>query len=432
MIASEKIGVFYKEEEDIDLKAEDIEKHYLQGNPKDKVNIPAWFVDEANFNKIINDKHEDVMPMMAEVIPSLACPFRCEECSYRPQKESMGIWNGKEKSHQILLMDKSTMEKSIEELDKARVKHIVFTGGGEPLSNKKILMHGIDMASEKQIEVCLYTNGLLLDDESISKIVEKVNICRISIYGCEPNGFFSYTKCKKENYDCIFNNICKLIDEKEKKNSKIQISLSFLLHPLMYDIERPIAFWSMLVDRMGLNRVKHITSVRFTPAVDYYNNNQIDKVFFDKIFQIVETEKNIAKENGVIFKAYKHRLNDLYLAKKYKECLGCGLYAEIGPDGSMYQCCEKLFIPEYKIGNINEMSIKQIYASKRRHEVLEYVKSTMSNCPCVCKPHEANKQLVNIQKESDLDKAFLLLWRSKLLGCTDSDNLLGQYNFYES
>ena len=170
MIAKEEIGKFYVKE------------------------------DEKNFNKALSNSFLEIYPMTAEIIPSLLCPFRCEQCSYRPQKEKMGIWDKKNEGNTAeLLMSRETMRNALNSLEAVGTRHIIFTGGGEPLSNKDVLFYGIRKATEKNMEICLYTNALLLTKDAVNELItSSVKVCRISIYGVNSEGFTNYTKCQRE------------------------------------------------------------------------------------------------------------------------------------------------------------------------------------------------------------------------------------------
>ncbi len=441
MIAKEEIGKFYVKEDE-NIFADKLGLKYftkVSENESEECSvgeaIPAWFQDEKNFNKALSNSFLEIHPMTAEIIPSLLCPFRCEQCSYRPQKEKMGIWDKKNEGNTAeLLMSRETMRNALNSLEAVGTRHIIFTGGGEPLSNKDVLFYGIRKATEKNMEICLYTNALLLTKDAVNELISSsVKVCRISIYGANPEGFTNYTKCQKENYNTIFNNIRNLVIEKVRRNSDLQVSLSFLLHPQMYNNGANISFLDLLKEKIGEEYVKHISSVRFTPAIDYYSDTQIDKDFFEAMFEKVESEKDAALTYGIVFKNYTHRLQDMYGSKKYDRCLACGLYAEIGPDGSMYQCCEKLFLSEYKIGNINEDSIAHIYASNVRKKVVQYVDHNIKSCPSVCKPHEANKQYQNFVEIKDDERALMLLWRyQKLNEQSYINDAFGKFNYFES
>ena len=128
--------------------------------------IPSWFKNKKNFDAICSGNYFNIMPMTAEVIPSLTCPFKCYQCSYKPQKREIGIWGDAElQDANSILMDIEIMDIVIDRLHKSGMQNLVITGGGEPLSNAKVSLFGLDKAKNLDIATCLYTNGYLLSSK---------------------------------------------------------------------------------------------------------------------------------------------------------------------------------------------------------------------------------------------------------------------------
>lgn len=314
------------------------------------------------------------------------------------------------------------------------MKNVVFTGGGEPLSNAEVTLQGMKIAKQNDMNVCLYTNGLLMNKERIEEIIEnEPQVCRISIYGFDEKGYANYTKMEKDGFFRVVENVKWLIRAKQERNLKINIALSFLIHPVMFEhiqAVRKIDIWKMLENLFGMQYLQQLLSIRFTPAVDYYHKEQIEKSFFDDLFMAVKEADFKARELGVVIKPYYHRLNDLYNRKSYEKCMACGLYAEIGIDGTMYQCCEKLFIKEYAIGNIINNSIEEIYESGLRKKVLNNL--NVQQCPPVCKPHEVNKKMREIECQSINNPQQYFMWYEMLKKMPRSQDVLGVNNAFES
>jgi len=403
--------------------------------------VPAWFRNRENYQSIIQGSYMDIMPMTAEVIPSLTCPFRCNQCSYRPQKEDLGIWDGRgQLSRDNLLMSQAAMETIIDRLAEAGVENIVITGGGEPLSNRDVVLFGLEDAKAKGMNTCLYSNGYLISDATATQLMSIApTVIRISIYGMEEQGFTAYTGVKATGFGRVFDNIAHLIDAKVSEKADTQISISFLLHPCMFehlDLSSGLDLFGLFTRHIGTNRLQHISTIRLTPAVDYYDRKQHELDFFKMIFEKAEKEISAFARFGVTLKPYRHRLDDLYKEKEYNACLAAGLYAEVGVDGTMYQCCERLFMPEYEIGNVLSDTIQDIYKSQPRHDVMTSVNCTIKSCPAVCKPHEANKQLASIQDNSTVrsqDSFRFTLWYDLLQDMASQDSVvLGRYNPFES
>lgn len=444
----ESISEFENYSEDIDLKNKEIfinvddlyVNHItLNGKFKDEIDIiekylcpplPFWIKSNNNFNKILERDYYNILPQTAEIITTMNCCFRCQQCSYRPAKEEMNIWNKSyfdfsNKFH----MSPNTIIEIIDKLDDIGTRNVVFTGGGEPLINSETTISGMRLAKAKNMSVGLYTNGFNLNDKIIKEL-EKINplFIRISIYGVDPMNFSKYTNANEEIFIQIINNIKKLINSKKMGNIQTKISLSFLVHPVLYPNTLNIGnFFDSL---FTIEELRLISTIRFTPAVDYYENRQHDKNFFEKIFEQIESLKK-RYYDVVQVVPYIHRTIDIYNSKPYMECRGSGYYAEIAPNGDMYLCCEKLMNDNFLIGNILNNSIEEIFNSQARLNLIEQVNSDRCEfCPSLCKPHEINKQLANVDY---FNMEQLKNWRNNLLECATNISFFpGRLNDFES
>jgi len=436
-----KIGYFYIRQIDEDIQKKlNIEDIYCEivseleySALKDFI-VPSWYRNKFNFRELMSNQFESILPMTAEIIPSLMCPLKCEQCSYKPQKQSIGVWDNKHS----MLMTSEGMETALRKLNEVNTQNIIITGGGEPLTNAKVTIQGLATAKKYGMVTCLYTNGLLMNESNCQQIIQtNLDVIRISIYGVDEIGFLLYTGTEKKFFKKVFENVNKLIESKIKNQSNISIGLSFLTHPKMFNhinIEKfPFNLFKLLIGMLGKENLSHISTIRFTPAVDYYNMNQHEFNFFEKIYKNIETHIDDFLSYGVTLTPYYHRLNDLYKKKEYDKCTGCGFYAEIGTDGTMYHCCEKLLIEEYAIGNIFEESIHDIYHSNKRMEIINKVNDNIKLCPPVCKPHEINKQLSLVENNDERNIHRYNIWYDSLIEQgKNSKKILSQYNPFES
>lgn len=93
---------------------------------------------------------------------------------------------------------------------------------GEQTLSKKIY-DLIDKASKCNVKVKIWTNGTLLNDRLINKIIEKNTNVTISMEGVEEN----YENIRKASYVKIKQNIISLINKKKENNSDIKIEIAY-------------------------------------------------------------------------------------------------------------------------------------------------------------------------------------------------------------
>lgn len=397
-------------------------------------NMPMWLENEEIYNKVLNMEYDKILPQSAEVVPSLNCSFRCEQCSYRPTKEKEGIWSDRRTyKDEKFYMSRETMDIIINKLHKAGTKNIVFTGGGEPLSNSEVTLFGMELAKEKKLTFGLYTNGFYLNDYICKRICELDPLfVRISVYGLNENEFEKYTKIPSKNFYRVISNIKKLISFKERYNSNFQLSLSFLVNPILVNNDDDIE--KFFENNFSREELRKLFMVRFTPTVDYYTAKQHSAEYFEKMFANIENYAKKSKEYLNIV-TYRHRLNDLYKLKEYDKCRGSGFYAEVGPDAKMYLCCEELTDSKYELGTLKKYDIEQIFNDERRKKILNQISTKKcKECPSVCKPHEINKQLAAVEELVLKGKIELINeWRNDLIKKSiNSEYFPGKLNAFES
>lgn len=87
---------------------------------------------------------------------------------------------------------------------------------------------------------------------------------------------------------------------------------------------------------------------------------------------------------------------------------------------------------EYSIGNLKRNSIKDIYSSQNRVNVLRNVNNKILDCPPVCKPHEANKQFSEVFEGAEKSIGLYELWFDLLKVIARDNGVFGEYNPFES
>lgn len=392
--------------------------------------MPFWIKDDFNYSCAINKRFADIKPKTAEVITTMNCCFRCLQCSYREPKEKIGVWNKIVPNvSNKYNMSIEHVEAVVDRLYKAGIENIVFTGGGEPLFNSQVTLMGMKHAKDRDINVGLYTNGYFLNEQVIEKI-KTINplFIRISIYGMDSNSFRRYVNIEENGFYHIINNVKKLLSVKNKGELNSKIILSFLVHPELYpDISYVDHFFE---DYFSMDELKAFAYIRFTPAVDYFHNEQHDRVFFDTFFQRV-TKNAERLKNVVPLIVYTHRINDLYIKGTFSECLGSGFYTEIAPNGDVYLCCERIMDDDYLIGNIIDDSLEDIFYSEKRLNLIRQINvHKCQMCPPLCKPHEINKQLAQL---AEISTQQLQQWRTDLLEISKKSGIFGgNMNDFES
>ena len=224
-------------------------------------------------------------------------------------------------------------------------KKVIFTGG-EPLLRKDIfcLVNNFHkMIDGKRINLCLISNGLLIDDKTALKIAELFDEVRISIDGPpEVNDILRGNGSFKNALNAI-NNL---------KNAGISpvasVTITSLNLPLMKD------FLSFLLDELFITNI-HLSILK--PSGRNLDHPEL-KCSWEKVEQIISE----FWQNRFI----KSSLTENRKRPTLASCSSCGLgeYINILPDGAVYPC-HVLSEPRFFLGNIREQKLSDIiYKSK--------------------------------------------------------------------
>lgn len=118
-------------------------------------------------------KDRTLGPFRIEIHPTNRCNLRCRMCGTR------AAWRDEEKELETIIKENKERELSderllelIDEAVEMDVEKILLTGGGEPFIRKGLTLKMMEKIKSSQIFGNLNTNGTLLTDEDVKKIVE--------------------------------------------------------------------------------------------------------------------------------------------------------------------------------------------------------------------------------------------------------------------
>ncbi len=355
--------------------------------------LHQWVFHEKLVEKILSGRFEEITPVTAEFVPTLNCTFRCKLCSYEVQKQAFDVWEDNDVNNPKAHMDWDTMKLATRKLHDIGVKGVIYTGGGEPTFCKD-LIRGMRLARELGMDIGLFTNGSVLTEDKIKELMSLEPVfVRLSLNsGTEATHreYHVYKEKDAKYFQHALKTIESIAHEKVKRNSPTSFGLAFLTHESnMNELHETAERIIEIVRRTSGG----IDFVVFRPAVDYYHGSSIDQDFLMKTEKVLNnTVKPMMEEAGIKFDYLGRRAKDMISGKSYNTCISHGAFAEVGPDGSMYLCCEKNIMPQFCIGDLKCNSAQEIWQGKARSDLSAWVnKKNLKVCPTVCKPHELNK-----------------------------------------
>jgi len=159
----------------------------------------------------------NLRPLKIEIWPTQFCNLNCRYCrseNYVPKKKE--------------IPDKILLE-LIDESASLGFKEWVIAGGGEPFARKRIVLEMIKKIKEHHLKGSLTTNGTLLNEKDIRKIVEMGwDNLFFSLDG--PSSFYNDILRKKGSFDKVIKNIKSVNYFKKKlKSEKPYLGISMVL-----------------------------------------------------------------------------------------------------------------------------------------------------------------------------------------------------------
>ena len=249
---------------------------------------------------------EEGSVVFIDLHPSDVCNQNCVWCRYA-RSHSQLSWND--------LM--SILEKY------PKVRGIVAGGGGEPLTNKNIPRF-IEECGKRGIATGIYTNGSLLDDDSINAIGNNCRFCRISLDAACKETHTLLHRCSPENFDRILDNVRRL-----RKTPLPELGLSYLVVPengeeipMLAELDLPIDY------------------VHFKPLIQGIDEDTRKKS--------IENVRSLEKR--VSFRVKYDRLFGDLLCDHSVPCRISRLIRVIAADKTEYVCCEHDGEEEFLIG----------------------------------------------------------------------------------
>ncbi len=232
--------------------------------------------------KLVFEENKLPAPYRIELWPTQFCNLNCKYCrpeDYIPEKKEIS--------------DKRLLE-LVDESAELSVIEWIIAGGGEPFVRKHVVMKMMDKIKEKGMKGSLTTNGILLNEEDIKKIVEIAwNNLFFSIDG--PSAKHNDELRKKGSFEKAVKNL-KLINhfKKELYSDKPSLGISMVLTKTNYTV---------LLDMFKLAKKLHISCVVVNPIkgnnTEYNKKLKLDEKDMLELRKTLPKIKEYARKNNI-------------------------------------------------------------------------------------------------------------------------------------
>lgn len=327
--------------------------------------------------KIIIHKERIQQVIAGEIPPPITvgldisnlCNNACVWCLYDDYKKKCNI-----------NMSKKNIYKALYDMYESNVLGICLSGGGEPTMNPYI-NETILTCKKLKLEVSLNTNGCRLN-KLTEKTIRALSYIRISLDAGSIKTHNLLHRPSENNFDQILYDIKKICDKKLTK-----IGVGYLVHPANHlEIHKII----QILDKIGVDYIQ------IRPLKNVYLSLRQKEVAF------LQIGKAKLHTSITVYESFSKMDDTIKKKLTVPKCYINRLVSNIGPDGSVYTCCELRGIQP--IGNIKNNHFNNIWLSDKHKEILENL--DISKCPA-CKYAKGNEIIERVFVNDELDRNFI-------------------------
>lgn len=328
------------------------------------------------------ERGERIAPVTIDMALTRACNFGCHYCYAMLQENDRGI------------IDQKVSYEFLEDCSEIGVKAISLVSDGESTISP-VFVDTVIRGSELGISMATGTNGFVLTRRRLEEVLPHLTYLRINISAGERARYAEIMGVKEKWFDRVCQNIKDMVEIKRRNNLSVTIGLQMVLMPEYADQVMPLAKLGQKL-RPDYLVIKHCSDDEDgTLGVDYDGYESL----YDSLR---EAESLSDEEYQVVVKWSKIEAKG---QRSYQRCYGAPFMLQISGSG-LVAPCGMLFNERYKkfhIGNICEERFRDIWASDRYWEVMNYLSSPKFNaqkmCGSLCLQHKVNETLDNYQKD---------------------------------
>ena len=348
----------------------------------------SWHLERVEAWK----RGERIAPITIDMALTRSCNYSCHFC-YAMMQE-----NEREE-----VITKEVMDNFLKDCADTGVKSISFISDGESTISP-VFADAIKTGYELGLSMAAASNGFVLTKNQAEKVLPYMEYLRINFSGGERKRYAEIMGCKESYFDRVCKNIADMMEIKRRLKIPVTIGMQFVLMPKDADQIIPFA-------KLGAELKPDYAVIKHCSDNEDGDFLGIDYNDYEKVHPLLkEAEKYSTEDYKVIIKwsKIKDKGNE---GRSYQRCYGVPFHLQLSGSG-LIAPCGPLFNEKYKkvhIGNITKDRFKDIIASDRYWEVVNYLSSSKFNAQTMCSPlcmqHKTNEVLDSYLKgEIDLKK----------------------------
>ena len=300
-------------------------------------------------------------PISVHVEITEACNEKCKHC-YNFYRDSDYI-------PKTISME--NIEKTVNELVKNNVLHVIITGG-EPLLAIKEALYLIKLCKKNNMTVSLNSNLLAATPEKMKKLKEAGLQHILTTLFSHKSTVHDYMSSTKGSFKKILNGI------EVTRDAGIRVSVNLILTKHNKNDVYPLG---KLLHNMGINKLLANRLIPSPTNFETYKDkflvgpSEVEKMFKD----LIRLETDFGMEIGTCRTVPICFFDDINEALKFlpRGCAAGRKHMSLNVNGESHACVHEL----KSYGNIHEIGIKGVWNNMKKWRSNEYIPDECINCP---------------------------------------------------
>ncbi len=322
------------------------------------------------------ERGERIAPITIDMALTRSCNYACVYCFAMLQENARKI------------IDQRVIHDFLEDCAEIGVKGISLVSDGESTISP-VFKDTIVRGGELGLSMACGTNAFVLNRRLLEEIMPHLTYIRVNISAGERDRYAEIMGVQPEWFDRVRRNIQDMVDIKRSKGLDVTIGMQMVLMPDFRDQILPLA-------RLGQElRPDYLVYKHCSDSED--GGLGVDYGAYDALHDLLREAEAFSDESfEVIVKWSKVRDGD---ARSYQRCYGPPFIIQLSGSG-LVAPCGMLFNERYKklhIGNICDERFRDIWASDRYWDVMNYLASprfdAQNMCGTLCMQHKVNEAL---------------------------------------
>lgn len=309
---------------------------------------------------------EKIAPITIDAAWTRKCNYACDFC-YAQMQASVGDTITKEIAFHFL-----------EDCAEIGVKGVSLISDGES-SITPFYAESIEYGARLGLQIGIGTNGLVLRKPLLEKILPHLTYLRFNFSGGTREGYAKIMGVDPSWYDQVIQNITDAMAIKHRLGLPVTINMQLVCDPKHGDELLPFAYLAKNL-RPDYAIVKHCADDSdHTLGVDYTKYQALQETFTQMEALSDDTFRLTVKWNRIKNEG----------KREYSRCYGPPFIMQLSGNG-LIAPCGFLFNEQYKafhIGNICETRWRDLWASERYDEVMQYLASPEFDPRSRCGPN---------------------------------------------